>query len=197
MMTQAAITVEVPGLAVAGVGFALLVAAYLVFIFNRLVRDRNLVREGWSGIDVQLKRRHNLIPNLVEVVAGYSAHERKVLEEVTRVRAESEGAAGVKELQTSENALSQALRGLFALAERYPELKADRTYLALQDELVKVEDHLQMARRYYNGTVRNYNIRVESFPNNLLAGIFGFRVADFFELETATEREAPKVEIER
>jgi len=171
----------------------LLVVLWLVVAFNRLVRDKNLVQEAWSDVDVQLKLRHNLVPNLVEVVKGYSGYERSVLEGVTRTRTESMGAKSLKDRETSENALSQNLKSLIAVAEAYPDLKANQTFLELQKQLPEVEDHIQMARRYYNGTVRNYNIRVESFPSNLVAGLFAFGRADFFQIETATDREAPKV----
>ena len=161
--------------------------------FNRLVRERNLMREGWSGIDVQLKRRRNLVPNLVETVKGYGGHERQTLTEVTALRAEAPG--DVRGTQDQENALTDQLKHLFAVAEAYPELKADRNYRQLQDLLAEIEDQIQMARRYYNGAVRNYNIRVEAFPSNAVARLFGFRQADFFQVETATDRAAPKVEI--
>ena len=155
------------------------------------------MREAWSGIDVQLKRRHNLIPNIVETVKGYGAHERNLLEEITRLRAESvELKPGdVKGREISENALSLQLGNLLALVENYPALKANVNYLELQKQLVEVEDQLQYARRYYNGTVRNYNIRAESFPGNLVAGAFGFRRAEFFEIQTAAERATPEVDL--
>ena len=172
-------------------------AAWVVFAFNRLVREKNLMREAWSGIDVQLRRRHNLIPNLVEIVKGYGSHERNLLSDITRLRARSIeiNPESIKALETSENALSQLLKSLLVLVEAYPNLKADTNFMALQRQLVEVEDQLQYARRYYNGTVRNYNIRVESFPGNLVAGVFGFGLAEFFQIETATERAAPEVEL--
>ena len=169
------------------------VGVWGIVVYNLLVRHRNLVQEAWSGIDVQLRRRANLIPNLVETVKAYSAHERKTLEEVTRMRGQATRAEGVRDRESSENALSQALKSLFAIVEAYPDLKADQTFLDLQGQLVEVEDQIQYARRYYNGTVRDYNIRVESFPNNLIAGTFRFKREAFFQLETATEREAPEV----
>jgi LemA protein len=171
-----------------------LAALWLAVAFNRLVRDRNLMREAWSGIDVQLKRRHSLIPNLVAVVEGYSAHERGTLEQVTRARTRSLAAQDHSERESSENALSGGLRGLLAVAEAYPDLKADRTFGELHRQLVEVEDQLQYARRYYNATARDYNTRTESFPSNIAARLFRFSRAAFFEIETATEREAPKVE---
>lgn len=176
-------------------GAVFIIALWVMTVFNGVVRLRNLLLEGWSGIDVQLRRRHDLIPNLVDCVRAYSAHERTVLEDVTKARAESAATRGVKERETSENALSQGLRALFAVAEDYPDLKADQSFLELQKQLVEVEDQIQLARRYYNGTVRNYNIRVESFPSNAVARAFRFGSAEFFELETATEREVPQVEV--
>ena len=174
---------------------ALAVALWAVLAFNGLVRARNLTREAWSGIDVQLKRRHNLIPRLVELVRKYATHEREVLTTVTRLRGESRAAAEVKAMELSENALSQSLRTLIARVEAYPDLKADKVYLDLQKQLVEVEDQIQFARRYYNGTVRDYNIRVESFPNNLMARVCGFRISQFFELESALQARAPEVEV--
>ena len=187
----ASTTALVAVVAVAAVGLLV----WLVVSFNRLVRERNLVAEGWSGIDVQLKRRHNLIPALVEVVKGYSRHERKLLTDIAELRSRSLSAERLKDREESENALTDQLKGLFALAEAYPQLKADRQFLRLAEQLSAIEDQLQMARRYYNGAVRNYNIRVESFPSNLVAGLFGFKRAEFFQVETATERAAPKVEV--
>jgi len=176
-------------------GIAGVIVVWGMITFNALVRHRNLVQEAWSGIDVQLKRRANLVPNLVETVKGYSAHERRALEDVTSARAQAEGAGVVREREAGENALSQALARLVALAEAYPNLKADKTFLSLHGELIEVEDQIQYARRYYNGTVRDYNIRAEIFPNNIVAGAFGFKRSEFFELELATERKAPKVEM--
>jgi LemA protein len=172
---------------------AIALAAYVIVAYNRLVRQRNLVREGWSGIDVQLKRRTDLIPNLVETVKAYAAHERGALEDVTAKRASSIAAADVVRQADAERALQGSLGRLFALAEAYPALKADKNFLALQQELAEIEDQLQMARRYYNGTVRNLNISVQSFPSNLIAGPFGFRQEPFFELDDRTEAAAPAV----
>ena len=170
---------------------ALIAAAIVIALaFNRLVRHRNLVREAWSGIDVQLKRRHDLVPSLVESVRGHATFERGVLEDVTRLRG---GAPASRALQDGENALSAQLRGLLAVVEAYPQLRAGESFLGLQKRLAEVEDHLQMARRYYNGTVRDYNTVVESFPSNLVAGAFGFTLADFFQVESALERAVPEV----
>ena len=169
------------------------VGLWVVLAFNRLVRMRNLLKEGWSGVDVQLKRRHDLVPNLVETVRGYSRHEMKTLENVASFRAGA--AADRRQTQDRENELTDGLKQLFALAESYPDLKADRSFLDLQKQLVEIEDQLQMARRYYNGTVRNYNILTETFPGNLVAAIFGFRPEEFFQIVTTSEREAPKVSL--
>jgi len=168
----------------------LLVAAA---IYNRLVRNRALVQEGWSGIDVQLKRRADLIPNLIETVKGYMGHERGVLEKVTELRAQSLRSSTVAEKGRVEGALGAALGNLFAVAENYPDLKASQNFLELQRDLAAVEDQIQMARRYYNGAVRNLNILVASFPSNLVAQMFGFTGAEYFELEEAADRAVPKV----
>ncbi|GAG01072.1 unnamed protein product, partial [marine sediment metagenome] len=145
-------------------------------------------------IDVQLKRRHNLIPSLVETVKGYAGHEKGVLEDVTRLR-DFRGDDRTAEKADRENALTDGLKRLFAVAEAYPDLKANRSFLDLQSQLSDIEDQLQMARRYYNGTVRNFNILVESFPSNWVARLWGFRREDFFQIVTTSEREAPKVEM--
>lgn len=177
-----------------GVGL-LLVVSWVIFAFNRLVRHANLVKEAWSGIDVQLKRRHDLVGNLVEAVKQYASFERTLLEEITRLRTQGEQEHHLKRLQGTENQLTDRLKTLLALVEKYPDLRASDNFLALQRQLVEIEDHLQMARRYYNGTVRDHNTRVESFPANLVAKTFGFDSQEFFEIETATHREAPRVEM--
>jgi LemA protein len=169
------------------------IALYVIFVFNRLIRLRNLAREGWSGIDVQLKRRSDLVPNLVATVQAYAAHERSVLEEVTRSRQSSIASDDVAGRALAANALQGALGRLFAVAEAYPELKADKNFLDLQQQLADVEDQLQMARRYYNGTVRNLNIAIQSFPSNLLADPLGFRAEPYFELDDRREAAAPGV----
>ena len=172
------------------------IALYAIVIFNRLVGLRQMVNEAWSGIDVQLKRRSDLVPNLVEAVKGYAAHERSVLEEVTALR----GAAGavpegdVTGRAKAENALSAGLGKLFALAEAYPDLKASGNFLELQKQLAALEDDLQMARRYYNGAVRNLNVEVQSFPSSVIAGLGGFAAREFFELADPAERNAPHVQ---
>ncbi len=169
---------------------------YVVAVFNRLVRQRNLVREGWSGIDVQLKRRTDLVPNLVEAVKAYAAHERAVLAEVTAMRAASMAASGVGSQAAAERGLQASLGKLLAVAEAYPDLKADKNFLALQEQLAGIEDQLQMARRYYNGTVRNLNIAVQSFPASLLAGLLGFGTEPYFELDDRSEAAAPSIAFE-
>jgi LemA protein len=172
------------------------IALWVVYAYNRLVRLRNLVEEAWSGIDVQLRRRADLIPNLVETVKGYAAHERGLFEEIAEMRARSMGAHGVAEQAEAERGLAAALGRLFAIAEAYPELKADANFRHLQEQLAGIEDEIQKARRYYNGTVRDYNTRIQSFPDNLIAGRFGFVVAEFFELDDEAARSVPKISFE-
>lgn len=153
------------------------------------------MREALSGIDVQLKRRHDLVPAVVEAAKGYMQYEQKVLENTTMIRSQLASGKSVLERQGLENSLSQALKTIFAVAEAYPDLKASHTIMELQKSLVEIEDQIQMARRYYNGTVRNYNIAVESFPGNIIAAAFHFSAADYFEIELATERQAPSVKL--
>ena len=171
-----------------------LLVLWFVAMYNGLVRLRNLVKEGWSGMDVQLKRRADLIPNLVETVKKYMGHERELLEKVTELRAQSQSVRGLTEKGRLEGALSRALANLFAVAEEYPDLKANQNFLALQKELSEIEDEIQLARRYYNGTVRNLNIKIESFPSNLVAGMFKFTQAGFFEIEDDEDRAVPRVQ---
>lgn len=166
-----------------------------VVIYNGLVKNRQLVEEGWSGIDVQLKRRTDLIPNLMETVKGYMSHERETLEGVTNARAAATSAAsGTPEQRAAaEGQLSSALGRLIATAEAYPDLKANTTFLEFQTALQGVEEEIQMARRYYNGAVRNLNVMVESVPSNFIAGPFGFQKAQYFELENDADRAVPQV----
>jgi LemA protein len=173
-----------------------LVVVYAIVVFNRLIRQRNVVREGWSGIDVQLRRRTDLVPNLVEAVKGYAAHERGLFEDVTKNRASSIAASDVGGQATAERALSGALGRLMAVAEAYPQLKADKNFLDLQAQLSEVEDQIQMARRYYNGTVRNLNTSIQSFPEIILARALGFTEQPFFELGDRSEAAAPQVAFE-
>jgi len=174
-------------------GLIALVALWAVAIYNRLVKNRNLVLEGWSGIDVQLKRRYDLIPNLVETVKGYAGHEKETMAKVVELRNSAASAQTVSEKAPIENMLTQTLRQLFALAESYPDLKANQNFLDLQGKLAEIEEQIQFSRRYYNGAARDMNILVQSFPSNIIARSFGFTQADYFEIELATERTAPKV----
>jgi LemA protein len=170
---------------------------YAVVVFNGLVRARQMANEAWSGIDVQLKRRSDLVPNLVDSVKGYAAHERSLLEDVTRLRGAARALpeGDVAARAQAEGALSAALGRLLALAENYPDLKANANFLDLQKQLGELENDLQMARRYYNGAVRNQNVLVQSFPSNLVASLFGFGPREFFELTDEREREAPQVSL--
>lgn len=178
---------------------ALIIAAVIILwtivIYNLFIRDRNLINEAWSGIDVQLKRRHNLIPNLVSSVKGYSQHEKNLLESITQKRSEAVQSQSIKDKAPVESDLSGMLKNLFIVAENYPDLKASENFLELQNQLIEIEDQIQYARRYYNGAVRNYNIRVESFPSNMIAGIFNFRQDNYFEITLATEKTTPVVKL--
>ena len=171
------------------------IIVWIIFIYNLFIRDKNLIKEAWSGMDVQLKRRHNLVPNLVESVKGYSQHERSLLEDITRKRSEAAKVESIREKAPAESDLSGMLKNLFVVAENYPDLKASQNFLDLQNQLVEIEDQLQYARRYYNGAIRNYNIRVESFPSNIIAAIFDFKQDNFFEITLATERTTPEIKI--
>lgn len=192
------------GLTITGVGMMVLVTAVtavaagtvLTLAYNRLVRRQNLVKEGSSGIDVQLKRRHELVPNLIACVQGYASFERSVLEDVIRLRTAADTASTMAEINLEENRLTAGLKSLFAVAEAYPDLKANANFAQLSTQLVEIEDALQYSRRYYNGAVRDLNIAVESFPSNLVAGWFGFPPADYFEVESIGERAVPRVSLE-
>jgi len=167
-------------------GLLLVIGLYVMVTYNGLVSLKNLVSEAWSGIEVQMKRRYNLVPNLVETVKGYVKHERGTLEAVTQARGEAmSNQGGPAEQAKSENLLAGTLKTLFALSENYPELKANQGFTDLQNELSQIEDQIQSARRYYNGTVRNLNIKIEQFPSNIVAGVFKFIQAEFFELDEA------------
>jgi LemA protein len=174
-----------------------LTVVYAIVVYNSLVHTRQMANEAWSGIDVQLKRRSDLVPNLVNSVKGYAAHERTVLEDVTQkrgaARAIPEGDVAAR--AQAEGALSVALGRLIALAENYPDLKASANFLELQKQLSELENELQMARRYYNGAVRNLNVLVRSFPSNLIAGMFGFAPCDYFALSDEAERAVPQVNL--
>jgi LemA protein len=159
------------------------IGLYAIVVFNRLIRARNLVREGWSGIDVQLVRRSDLIPNLVETVEGYAGHERALFAEIAQKRTQALNTTGVTGRAAAEQDLQASVRRMLAVAEAYPELKASQNFLELQRQLAELEDQLQLARRYYNGTVRDYNIGIQSFPDLLLARGFGFREEPYFETD--------------
>ncbi len=174
-------------------GLVALVAVYAVLVYNRLVSKRNLSEEGFSGVDVQLKRRYDLIPNLVETVKGYAKHEAGTIEKVTEWRARAQGATNPDERFKAEAGLSQALANVFAVSENYPDLKANTNFVDLQNKLTEVEDQIQLSRRYYNGTVRDLNTLIEMFPSNIIAGAFHFEKKPFFEIENAAEREVQKV----
>lgn len=171
----------------------LVVLLYIVATYNALVRLRNMTREAWSGISVQLRRRTDLIPNLVESVKAYATHEKSVFEDIATHRATSIAAGTVPDQARAERALGSALGRLMAVAEAYPDLKADANFRNLQDNLSGIEDQLQMARRYYNGAAREQNIRVESFPANLVAQSFGFKQEPYFELENPADAAVPHV----
>lgn len=187
--------------ALAVVGAVVLVVVIgLAVSYNRFVRQRNLVAESWRQIDVELQRRHDLVPNLVETVRGYAAHEREVFESATRARAEAErvraeARADRQRRASAENSLSTAVATVVAVAENYPQLKADQTFLALQQQLVDTEDRIAASRRFYNGNVRALNTRVEAFPSNTVARLFGFAAADYFPLDDPAERRAPQVDL--
>lgn len=170
-----------------------LIAAWLIAVYNSLIKGRNRVDEAWSDIDVQLKRRYDLIPNLVETVKSYAAHEKGVFLKVTEARVSAMKAQGTEEKGKAENFLSETLKSLFAVAENYPDLKASQNFLQLQDELVDTENKIQASRRFYNGNVRDFNTKIQIFPNNLVAGILGFKAYEFFQIEAEEQKEAPKV----
>ena len=174
------------------VGVIVLIAFVLVGMYNGLVRARVRTREAWSGIDVQLKRRANLIPNLVETVRGYASHERETFENVTRARAMLQQAGTAADAAQANNFLTQTLRSLFAVSERYPELKANQNFLDLQNELSDIEEKIAFARQFYNSNVRSYNTRTETFPSAIMANMFGFLPFEFFEAEEEG-REVPEV----
>jgi len=180
------------GLLIVLAALAGIAVIWAIIIYNQLVRNRNLVEEGWSGVEVQLKRRANLIPNLIEAVKGYMTHEKGVLNKVTELRSKSMSVQEIAKKGELENALSRSLANLFAVAENYPDLKANQNFLDLQNQLAEIEDQIQMSRRYYNGTVRNMNIMVESFPSNLVAKRYNFTKAEFFDMDEA-EKAVPKV----
>jgi LemA protein len=178
-----------------GLAIGVAVILYLVFVYNGLVKARQMAEEAWSGIDVQLKRRADLIPNLIETVKGYAAHEKSTLEEVVtlRNRAQAVPEGDVAARAAAEGALSQALGRVFALAESYPDLKANENFAELQRSLETIEGEIQMSRRYYNGAARDLNVKVESFPSNLIANAFRFVKAGYFEITNEADRAVPSV----
>ena len=176
------------------VGIVLILVFWFIATYNGLVQLRNMVKEAWAQIDVQLKRRHDLIPNLVETVKGYAGHERGTLEAVVKARQQAIAASGnVAEAVKAENALSQTLRSLFAVAEAYPDLKANQNFLALQEELASTENKIGFARQYYNDSAMRFKNRIEVFPSNIFANAFGFAPEPFFQVETEAEKQVPQV----
>jgi LemA protein len=185
----------VAAIIIIGAAFVLLFL-YIILIYNRLVSFRNRIDNAWHQIDVQLKRRYDLIPNLVETVKGYAEHEKGVFENVTRARAQAIGATGVGEQAQAENAITGALRQLFAVAENYPDLKANQNFLMLQEELSGTESKIAFARQFYNDSVMSYDTAKQRFPANMVAGMFSgtFTPREYFEIEEPAQRETPKVE---
>ena len=170
------------------------IIAWFIGTYNKLIRGKNRVEEGWSDIEVQLKRRYDLIPNLVETVKAYAKHEATVFEKVTEARGLAMQARGMAEKAKAENMLSETLKSLFAVTENYPDLKASQNFLQLQDELSDTENKIQASRRFYNGQVRDFNIMLQMFPTNMIAGWFKFSAKEFFGVSSEAEREAPKVQ---
>lgn len=166
-----------------GLGVVVVLIVGVIYIYNGLIRAKVRVDEAWSDIDVQLKRRYDLIPNLIETVKGYAKHEKEVFEKVTAQRTQAMNASGPAEKEKAENMLSGTLKSLFAVAENYPDLKANENFLELQRELTDTEDKIQAARRFYNGNVRDFNTKIQVFPNNMLAGMLGYKDREFFEAE--------------
>ena len=175
---------------------AVVLLLWLAVVYNRLITLRNRTDESWSDIDVQLKRRYDLIPNLVETVKGYASHEKTVFENVTKARTEAmtaEKSGDPKKMQETENMLSGTLKTLFAVSENYPDLKASQNFVELQRELRDTEDKIQASRRFYNTNVRDLNIKIQTFPSNIVANFFKFKIRDFFEVEKPEEKESVKV----
>ena len=175
-------------------GLLVIIAFWVIGIFNGLKRKQIAGKQAWADIDVQLKRRHNLIPNLVETVKGYATHERETFESVTKARQQAIDVSGVAQQAQAENMLTGALRQLFALAENYPDLKANQNFMQLQEELSSTENKIGFARQHYNRTAAQYNEAMAVFPANVVAGMFSFQAMEFFELEDEAQREAPKVQ---
>lgn len=174
-------------------GIVAVIILWLIAIYNSFVRLVNRTKEAWADIDVQLKRRYDLIPNLVETVKGYAAHEREAFENVTKARAQALGAQSVHDKEVADNMVTSALKSIFAIAEAYPQLRAVESFTKLQDELADTENKIQAARRFYNGNVRDLNTKIEMFPYSIIAGIFNFQKQEFFELEQEEAKEPVKV----
>ena len=179
-------------LIIVGVVVVLLII-FVIGIYNALIRLRNQVDNSWSQIDVQLKRRHDLIPNLVETAKGYMQHERQTFEAITKARSQAMGAKSVSEAAKAEGALGEALSKFMLVVENYPDLKANQNFLSVQEELTSTENKISFARQSYNDQVLFFNNKIQMFPSNIIAGMFSFGERDFFELESAAEREVPKV----
>jgi len=175
------------------IGLVLVFFVIAIGIYNGLVTLRNRTKEAWSDIDVQLRRRYDLIPNLIETVKGYAKHEKELFENVTKARAEAINASGIKDQAKAENQLSDTLKSLFAVAENYPNLRASENFQKLQDELTDTENKVEAARRFYNGNVRDLNIKIESFPSNIVAGMFSFKQMELFEIEESVAKEPVEV----
>jgi LemA protein len=171
----------------------IILVVWIVGMYNGLVRSRYQVKNAWSQIDVQLKRRHDLIPNLVETAKGYMKHERETFDSITRARSQAVQASGAAEQGKAEGQLNEALSRFMLVVENYPDLKANQNFLALQEELTSTENKVGFARQFYNDAVQKYNTKIESFPTNMMAGMFGFKHEEFFEIEAPAEREAPQV----
>ena len=171
-----------------------LIVVWLVAVYNGLIRLRNQTDEAWSDIDVQLKRRYDLIPNLINTVKGYASHESAVFEQVSQARGAAMGATTPQEKLAADNMITSTLKTLFAVTEAYPDLKANQNFLKLQDELSDTENKIQASRRFYNGNVREFNTKLQVFPTNMIGNKLGFKPREFFGIENATERETPKVQ---
>jgi LemA protein len=176
-----------------GFGAIMLLVVFLVVVYNSLIRLRNQVRNAWSQIDVQLKRRHDLIPNLVETAKGYMVHERETLENITKARNLATQASGVRDQGRAETGLNNALGNFFLVVENYPDLKANQNFLSLQEELSSTENKIGFSRQFYNDQAMHYNNRIEMFPSNIIAGMFSFTRAEFFEITDEAERAVPRV----
>ncbi len=174
---------------------AVVIILIIAGIFNRLVSLKNRTSEAWSDIDVQLKRRHDLIPNLIETVKGYAKHEKGIFEEVTKARTEALSSKGIADKAKAENQITQALKSVFAVAENYPNLKANENFVELQREITDTEDKIQASRRFYNANVRDLNIAIESFPSNIIAGMFHYQQKELFELPDVSEKEPVEVKL--